>query len=76
MEHQECTCNAFDRNGVSALHHAAAKGADDVVRCVRAWVFQAERRATRKRLQRAKNVAEGFRARCSEHPAQDLALPH
>jgi len=30
----------------------------------------------RKRLQRAKNVTEGFRAQCSEHPAQEVALPH
>ena len=35
-------------------------------------VFEAERRTTRKR---AKSVAEGFRAQCSEHPAQEVALP-
>ena len=27
------------------------------------------------RLQRAKNEAEGFRAQCSEHPAQEVPLP-
>ena len=29
-----------------------------------------------KRLQLAKNVAEGCRAQCSGHPAQEVALPH
>jgi len=27
------------------------------------------------KLQRAQNEAEGFRAQCSEHPAQEVALP-
>ena len=32
--------------------------------------FEDERKATRKRLQRAQDEVEGCRAQCSKHPAQ------